>query len=373
MRTHLLDRGHTTPGGPEGGSVSGGSGEGAPEVRLEALPVDELILDPVLNLRDRLDDETIERYADAWDRLPPVSVFEIEGRWVLADGFHRHAAATLLAKRTIPSAIRTGTHAEALEFAANANLFHGLPLSRVERARAIEIQVTARHDWSDRKLAERLGVSRDTVAKTRRRLADAGRIPSAGMRLGADGKLYPAALAKDPALEGLPKGGPSARDDDSERAGKIERGRWDDAELNAADRGGKRKAGGGRGAEDAAALGGTKGTVGVEVGGRPMAPWEGPDQFATARRPDEVFDYESRTGESAAAGVSSQTVVVENASQVLELIAKQVREIHNWLLDPGFAAEYREAEDGARRRFREAIEGLAARAAELEAEAEAGD
>ncbi len=66
------------------------------------VPVDDLVLDPNLNLRDRLDDFTVERYADAWDRLPPVTVFEVDGRWLLADGFHRHAAAVKLGRRTMP-------------------------------------------------------------------------------------------------------------------------------------------------------------------------------------------------------------------------------------------------------------------------------
>ena len=44
---------------------------------IRQLPLDELVLDPDLNLRDRLDDFTVERYVDAWDRMPPVTVFEV--------------------------------------------------------------------------------------------------------------------------------------------------------------------------------------------------------------------------------------------------------------------------------------------------------
>src|SRR4051794_34140087 len=50
------------------------------------VPVDDLVLDPNLNLRDRLDDFTVERYADSWDRMPPITVFEVEGRYLIADG-----------------------------------------------------------------------------------------------------------------------------------------------------------------------------------------------------------------------------------------------------------------------------------------------
>ena len=98
-------------------------------MNIREVPLDDLVLDPNLNLRDRLDDFTVERYADSWDRLPPITVFEVEDRLLLADGFHRHAAAIMLGKRTIPAEVRAGTFTEALDFVASVNLFHGLPLS----------------------------------------------------------------------------------------------------------------------------------------------------------------------------------------------------------------------------------------------------
>ena len=59
------------------------------------VPLNDLVLDPNLNLRDRLDDFTVERYADSWDRLPPITVYEIDHKLLVADGFHRHAAAVI--------------------------------------------------------------------------------------------------------------------------------------------------------------------------------------------------------------------------------------------------------------------------------------
>ena len=97
---------------------------------LRELPLDDLILDPNLNLRDRLDEFTVERYTESWGQMPPVTVFEVEGRWLLADGFHRHAAAVQLGRRTVPADVRPGTFADALDHAATVNLAHGLPLSR---------------------------------------------------------------------------------------------------------------------------------------------------------------------------------------------------------------------------------------------------
>ena len=39
---------------------------GAAAMDIRNVPLNDLILDPNLNLRDRLDDFTVERYADSW-------------------------------------------------------------------------------------------------------------------------------------------------------------------------------------------------------------------------------------------------------------------------------------------------------------------
>src|SRR3954451_8892625 len=96
---------------------------------IRELPMDELVLDPNLSLRDRLDDFTVERYAESWQRLPPVTVFEVEGRPVLTDGFHRHSAAVMLGRKSLPAEVIPGTFADALDFASGVNLAHGLPLT----------------------------------------------------------------------------------------------------------------------------------------------------------------------------------------------------------------------------------------------------
>src|SRR4051794_32807658 len=191
-------------------------------MEIREVPLDELVLDPNLNLRDRLDEFTVERYAEAWQRMPPVTVFEVEGRWLLADGLHRHAAAVILGKKTIPAEVCTGTLAEAMDFVAGVNLFHGLPLTRSERRRAVDIKLRLHHDWSDRRLAEELGVSRELVAKTRRALIEAGQVPNNPGRVGADGKVYSSAgLPKDP-NEHLPRGKPIAQQDDPRDRGGRE-------------------------------------------------------------------------------------------------------------------------------------------------------
>jgi ParB-like chromosome segregation protein Spo0J len=291
---------------------------------IRKLPVDELVLDPNLNLRDRLDDFTVERYAESWERLPPITVFEVEGRWLVADGFHRHAAAVLLSRRTIPAEVRTGTFADALDFVAGVNLFHGLPLSRAERRRAVEIKLKFHHDWSDRRLAEELGVSRELVAKTRRSLIEGGQIPQNAERVGADGKTYTAGLPKDP-NERRPKGQPIAQQD----------------EPSASDRPGRNRD--------------------VDV-----PPW---DDASTPLPAPSIERAAALAGESADARFAAQAQVLPAADptidEMLAMMARRIMEVIQWTNAEGFTEAYRTAGGNARGLFQSAVIKLAARADQL--------
>ena len=131
---------------------------------LRELPLDDLILDPNLNLRDRLDGFTVERYTEAWGQMPPVTVFEVEGRWLLADGFHRHAAAVQLGRRTVPAEVRTGTFADALDHAAEVlNAGHVLLTSSVAGRRVLPGSLYSCTKWAVTAMGEAL---RQEIAKT---------------------------------------------------------------------------------------------------------------------------------------------------------------------------------------------------------------
>jgi hypothetical protein len=292
---------------------------------IRELPLDDLILDPNLNLRDRLDDFTVERYAESWQRLPPVTVFEVDGRWLLADGLHRHAAAVMLGKLRIRAEIRVGTFNDALDFVASVNLFHGLPLTRAERRRAVEIKLRLHHDWSDRRLAEELAVSRELVAKTRRQLSEAGQIPNNPGRVGADGKVYSSAgLPKDP-NERLPKGKPIAQQDDPRDRGERESDPppWDDAT-----------------------------TPLPSVSRQPTA-------AATTNPPWEAADAKTI---ALSDPVPSAAPTIE---EMLAMMARQIMEIISWSQTEGFNEAYRTASGNARGLFQTAVIKLAARADQL--------
>ncbi len=291
---------------------------------IRQLPLDELVLDPNLNLRDRLDDFTVERYADAWERLPPVTVYEVDGQWLLADGFHRHAAAVMRGLQTMPAEVRIGTFADALDFVAGVNLFHGLPLTRAERRRAVEVKLKLHHDWSDRRLSEELAVSRDLVAKMRRQLQEGNQIPMGLGRVGADGKTYPAqGHPKDP-NERLPKGPAIAQQDEPRDRGvrEADPAPWDDR---------------------SAAMGSP---VGKPIGGS-IAPWQdvAPEKAAALSEPVEP--------------------IAPTIDEMLEMMAKQIIEVINWTQAEGFGDAYRTARPGSRGLFQTAALKLAARGGEL--------
>ena len=287
---------------------------------IQDIDLDTLVLDPALNLRDRLDDDTVTRYMDAWGRMPPVTVYEVDGRFLLADGLHRHAAAVSLGKRTMQAEVRVGSFADALDYVAGANLFHGLPLTRTERRRAIEVKLKLHHERSDRHLAEEMSVGRELVAKIRRQLIDSKLIPAGTTRLGADGKTYPS-LPKDP-NEHLPKGKVNQQFDDEPK--------------------GRREAN--------------------------PAPWEdstSPMPPVTRSAAATVAPWEDDTDAKSIAQGPPVAVAAPTIEEMLGLMTRQVMEIVSWTNADGFNVSYRTATPNSRGLFQTSVIRLAARADQL--------
>jgi hypothetical protein len=228
----------------------------------------------------------------------------------------------MLGKRTIRAEIVDGSFTDALDFVASVNLFHGLPLTRAERRRAVEVKLKLHHDWSDRRMAEELAVSRELVAKIRRQLIESRQIPNLPGRVGADGKLYTSAGLPKEAHERAPKEPPPAPPDE-----ESERGR--------------------RG----------MGTAMAE----PRA--EAPVGRAPTRAADTGPGFEAmpdfRMGELPP-DVGAATI-----DEMLDLMAKQIMQVIAWTQAEGFLDAYRNASPNARGVFHTAAIKLAARADQL--------
>ena len=288
-------------------------------MKIRELPVDDLVLDPRMNLRDRLDQDTVERYMEAWDRLPPVTVYEVDGEWLLADGIHRHAAAVTLGKTKIKAEVIKGTMDEALDFVAGANLHHGLPLTRSERRRAIELKLRLHHERSDRHLAQELCVGRELVASIRKRLVETGDIPLGDVRVGSDGKKYPA-LAKDP----------------NERRPRTNEEGGAEPERPMRPKGGD-------------------------------APWEGEPAPAKGKgRQAAVAPWEAENPDARAlANAPPIAPAAPTIDEMLQVMARQIHEMVNWTNADGFLDGYKVASANARGLFQTAVFKLATRADQL--------
>jgi ParB-like chromosome segregation protein Spo0J len=137
--------------------------------------------------RNGADRDHIRLLADAGNQLPPIIVHRPTMRVI--DGVHRVRAALLNDLTEIPGRLLDCDESTAFVLAVQANVTHGLPLSRADRAAAAARIVREHPEWSDRVVAEVSGLSDKTVSKIRdRSTAD---VPRTNARLGRDGRLRP--------------------------------------------------------------------------------------------------------------------------------------------------------------------------------------
>jgi hypothetical protein len=139
------------------------------------MPISRIRVDGGTQLRAACSEATIAEYAEALKAgvaFPPIIAFYDDIEFWLADGFHRHAAYLAAGLTEIAVDVRHGDRRAALLFAAGANADHGLRRTQEDKRNAV---LTLLHDpewrqWSDRTIADRVGVSHPTVARIRREL-----------------------------------------------------------------------------------------------------------------------------------------------------------------------------------------------------------
>lgn len=103
--------------------------------QISVVSVADIVRDPQYQVRRKLTDSAIQRYAAAYkggEVLPPVRVGLVGGTLVLIDGWHRLAALDQLGRLTVTVELEAMTDVEAGWQAAAANLHHGVPLKASE-------------------------------------------------------------------------------------------------------------------------------------------------------------------------------------------------------------------------------------------------
>lgn len=163
---------------------------------IKTIPVDRIIEDAETQIREQLDDATVDRYVDAAKRnevLPPIIVVETPEGFVIADGHHRYRSALKRKAKSIRADVRQGDRHTAIDIAVEENEKNGLPLSNADKRRVVTLYLKREPDSSDRSIAERVRVSPSTVGSVRAQVSnlDTSATDDA-TRTGKDGKTYPA-------------------------------------------------------------------------------------------------------------------------------------------------------------------------------------
>lgn len=162
-------------------------------VRLE-----EVVIDQRAQTRaDGLDDAHVEQMVEDVKELPPMLVVEVGGKYMLADGFHRHAAYKRAKMIRVPVAVIVGTEDDWIDAFASANDDQrAKPRTRDDKRRSVEVVIELRGDqWSNVRIAEAAKVSEGFVRKIRKSDPDQPRtyeVETTPKREGKDGKLRPA-------------------------------------------------------------------------------------------------------------------------------------------------------------------------------------
>jgi ParB-like chromosome segregation protein Spo0J len=126
----------------------------------EMISLQELVLLPELNPRERLNEETIIRYMESFASLPPVRVQARSN--VVVDGYHRVEAAVRLGLEQVPVLTDEIPDEELKLVAGLSNVQHGQPLTRAERNR-LAVALVRSYGKLREEVADLLGMSASAV------------------------------------------------------------------------------------------------------------------------------------------------------------------------------------------------------------------
>jgi len=106
------------------------------KAKVAKLRLDAIRLDAGTQTRAHIDDCTVAEYSEAMlrgDRFPPVVVFQNDGEFIVADGWHRVRTACRAKLGHILAEVRPGGRKDALRFALGCNQKHGLRRSNADK------------------------------------------------------------------------------------------------------------------------------------------------------------------------------------------------------------------------------------------------
>lgn len=162
--------------------------------KLEVLSLDRITLDPDIQPRQQLNQEVVAEYAESMTQgatFPPVIVFHDGREFWLADGFHRTKAKEHIGGNKIFAEVRSGSRRDSILFAAGANTTHGLHRTNTDKRLVVKRLLLDPEwsQWSDNAIAQKCGVGRTLVGKSRQQILLTCRGDKSKSRRGSDGRI----------------------------------------------------------------------------------------------------------------------------------------------------------------------------------------
>ena len=159
--------------------------------KITRLKLAMIVLDAGTQIRALLDDDTVAEYAGAMmegAQFPPAIVFHDGSQYLLADGFHRVAAAVRNGFEDFAFEVRAGSKSETLKYALSANAQHGLKRSNADKRRSVELALMEWPNFADAELARICAVGNKFVGDIRREMEDNLVLNKVEVRIGHDGR-----------------------------------------------------------------------------------------------------------------------------------------------------------------------------------------
>ena len=145
------------------------------------IKLSDILLDRGTQARATLNAEAVGQYAEAMQsgaKFPPVVVFCVDGDYLLADGFHRIAAAIKIGRKEFVAEILKGSLQDALWYALGANRENSTLMKPEDKRHAI---LRALETWPERPtdaIGEQIGCSGGYVRQIRDQVVTTYKLPS---------------------------------------------------------------------------------------------------------------------------------------------------------------------------------------------------
>jgi outer membrane murein-binding lipoprotein Lpp len=136
------------------------------------MKLSEITLDPELQSRATLDQETINDYSEKireGAKFPALKIYRVGSCHYLVDGWHRYFAYKKAGIVDVEVEVVDGTKRDALLLSTGVNKDHGLPPNRADKRRSVmklldDVEWCL---WSNRQISEQTGVHHSTITSIR--------------------------------------------------------------------------------------------------------------------------------------------------------------------------------------------------------------